>query len=129
MPFGLFNTPITFQEYINKILAKKLDIFVIVYLDDILIYIKDPGQPHVEAVHWILEQLRKYSLFANLKKCYFHQDEVCFLGYVVLFKEISIEVEQIEVVKKWPKPKLVQDIQVFLGFANFYHQFIKKFSK
>ena len=72
MPFSLSNTPATFQRYINKILAEKLDVFVIVYLDDILIYIKDPGQPHVEVVRSILDQLRKYSFFANLKKCRFH---------------------------------------------------------
>ena len=107
MPFGLSNTPATFQGYVNKILAEKLDIFVIVYLDDILIYIKDPKQPHIEAVHWYLVQLRKYFLFANLKKCCFHQDEVCFLGYVVLSKGISMETEQIEVIRKWPEPKSV----------------------
>ena len=72
MPFGLSNTPATFQGYVNKILAEKLDVFVIVYLDDILIYTEDPGQPHVDAVRWVLDQLRKYSLFANLKKCRFH---------------------------------------------------------
>ena len=127
--FGLSNAPVTFQRYVNKILAEKLDIFVIVYLNDILIYIKDPGQPHVKAVRWVLDQLRKYSLFTNLKKCCFHQDEICFLGYVVSSKGISIEAEQIEVVKKWPEPKSVQDIQVFLGFANFYCRFIKGFSK
>ena len=129
MPFGLSNTPATFQGYVNKILAEKLDIFVIVYLDDILIYTKDPGQPHVEAVRWVLDQLRKYSLFANLKKCRFHQDEVRFLGYVVSSKGISMEAERIEVVRKWPEPKSVRDIQVFLGFANFYWQFIQGFSK
>ena len=83
MPFGLSNAPATFQGYVNKILAEKLDIFVIVYLDDILIYTEDPGQPHVEAVCWVLDDLRKYSLFVNLKNYRFHQDEVCFLGYVV----------------------------------------------
>ena len=72
MPFSFFNALATFQEYINKILAEKLDIFVIIYLDDILIYIKDSGQPHVEAVHWVLDQLWKYSFFANLKKCHFY---------------------------------------------------------
>ena len=72
MFFGLSNAPATFQGYVNKILAEKLNIFVIVYLDNILIYIKDPGQPHVEAIHWVLDQLRKYFLFANLKKCCFH---------------------------------------------------------
>ena len=98
--FGLSNALATFQRYVNKILAEKLDIFVIVYLDDILIYTEDPGQPHVEAVRWVLDQLRKYSLFANLKKCRFHQDEVRFLGYVVSSKGISMEVEQIKVVRK-----------------------------
>ena len=107
MPFGLSNTPATFQEYVNKILAKKLDIFVIVYLDDILIYIKDLGQLHIEAVHWVLDQLWKYSLFANLKKCCFYQDEICFLGYMILSKGISMESEQIEVIRKWPEPKSV----------------------
>ena len=107
MPFGLFNVLATFQGYVNKILAEKLDIFVIVYLDDILIYIEDLGQPHVEAVHWVLDQLRKYSLFANLKKYRFHQNEVRFLGYVVSSKGINMEAKRIKVVKEWPKPKSV----------------------
>ena len=72
MPFGLTNAPTSFQGYINKILAEKLDIFVIVYLDDILIYTDDDGDGYVSAVRWVLEQLRKFSLFANLKKCQFH---------------------------------------------------------
>ena len=122
--FGLSNAPAIFQEYVNKILTEKLDIFIIVYLDNILIYTKDLGQPHIEALCWVLDKLRKYLLFANLKKYYFYQNEVYFLGYVVSSKGISIEVKRIEVVKEWPEPKLVRDIQVFLGFANFYGQFI-----
>ena len=110
-------------------MAEKFDIFVIVYLDNILIYTENPDQPHVEDMRWVLDQLRKYSLFANLKKCCFHQDEVCFLGYVVSSKGISMEVEQIEVVKKWPERKSIWDIHVFLGFANFYWQFIQGFSR
>ena len=129
MPFGLSNAPTTFQGYVTKILAEKLDIFVIVYLDDILIYIEDPSQSLIEAMRWVLDQLRKYSLFANLKKCHFHQDEVYFLGYVVSSKGINMEAEKIEVVKEWPESKSVQDIQVFLGFANFYRRFIQGFSR
>ncbi len=83
MPFGLSNAPASFQSYINKILAEKLDIFVMVYLDDILVYIKDLGQSYVKAVWWVLEQLRKHDLFANLKNCRFHNDEVQFLDFVV----------------------------------------------
>ena len=125
MSFGLSNALATLQGYVNKILAEKLDIFVVVYLDNILIYTKSSGQPHVEAVRWVLDRLRKYSLFTNLKKCRFYQDEVCFLGYVVLSKRISMEAEKIEVVKNWPEPKSVRDIQVFLGFTNFYYDFFK----
>ena len=110
MPFGLSNAPATFQGYVNKILAEKLDIFIIVYLDDILIYTKDPEQPHIEAVRWIFDQLQKHFLFVNLKKCRFYQDEVCFLGYVVLSKRINIVVKKIEVVKDWPEPKSVCNI-------------------
>ena len=107
----------------------KLDVFVIAYLDDILIYTEDPGQAHVEAVRWVLENLRKHGLFANLKKCRFHQDEVRFLGYVVSTQGVRMEDERIEAVKSWPEPKSVRDIQVFIGFANFYRRFIQGFSK
>ena len=124
MLFGLSNAPATFQRYVNKIIAEKLDIFIIIYRNGILIYTKDPGQPYIEAIHWVLDKLWKYSLFANQKKYRFHQDEVHFLGYIVSSKGISMEVERIEVVKEWPKPKSVQNIQVFLSFANFYWQFI-----
>ena len=84
MPFRLFNAPTSFQDYINKILAEKLDFFIIVYLDDILIYTKDQGQDYLEAVRWVLDFLRKNCLFANLKKCRFYKDKVQFLGYVIL---------------------------------------------
>ncbi len=128
MPFSFSNAPASFQGYINKILVEKLDIFVIVYLADILIYTKHPGQPHVEAVRWVLEQLQKHVLFAHLKKCQFYQDEVRLLGFVVSAQGIKMEEESIEAVKTWPEPQSVRDIQFFLGFANFYRKFIKNFS-
>ena len=70
--FGLTNVPASFQGYIDKILAEKLDIFVIVYLDNILIYTDNDEDGHVAAIWWVLEQFRKFSLFATLKKCWFH---------------------------------------------------------
>ena len=99
MPFGLTNAPASFQGYINKIFAEKFDIFVIVYLDDIFIYTNDDGNGHVLAVQWVLEQLRKFSLFANLKKCQFYQEEVWFLGYLVSSKGIRMEDKKIKAVK------------------------------
>ena len=105
MPFGLTNAPASFQGYINKILARKFDIFVIVYLNDILIYTDDDGNGHVSAVRWMLEQLRKVLMFANLKKCQFPQKEVLFFGYMMSSKGICIEIKKIEAVKQWPKPQ------------------------
>ena len=107
MPFGLTNAPGSFQGYVNKILAEKLDIFVIVYLDDILIYTKDPGKAHVEAVRWVLEVLRKYGLYANLKKYCFYKDEVRFLGFVVSRDSIKMEEKKIDTVKKLPEPESI----------------------
>ena len=93
--------------YINKILAKKLNIFVIVSLDNILIYTNDDKDSHIAAVWWVLEQLRNFLLYANLKKCQFHQEEVQFLGYVVSLRSICMEDERIEAIKLWPEPQSV----------------------
>ncbi len=88
MFFGLTNILATFQSYINKILMEKLNIFMIVYLNDILLYTKSEGKKHVEVVWSVLEQLWKYSLYANLKKCWFDQEEVRFLDYIVSHQDI-----------------------------------------
>ncbi len=99
------------------------------YLNDILIYTEDPEQPHVEVMWWVLEQLRKYGFYANLKKCWFYEDEVRFLGFVVLAQGIKMEEKRIETVRDWPESQSVRDIQVFLSFANFYRRFIRNFRK
>ena len=83
MPFRLSNASESFQSYINKILAEKLNVFIIVYLDDIFIYTNNPSQGHEKAVRWVLDVLKRHGFFANLKKCQFYKDEVCFLGYFV----------------------------------------------
>ena len=120
IPFGLTNLLKSFQGYVNNILAEKLDIFIIIYLNNIFTYTKNSGKGHVKAIQWVLEVLRKYGLNANLKKCCFHQDRIRFLGFVFSIDDIRMEEERINVVKKWPAPKSIQDIQVFIGFANFY---------
>ncbi len=91
-------------------IAEKLDIFVVVYLDDILIYTKDLGQPHMEAIRWILKQLRKHGPYTNLKTCWFYEDKIQFLGFVVLVQKIGIKEEKIKAVKTWLKPQSVRDI-------------------
>ena len=129
MPFGLSNAPASFQAYINKALALKLDVFCIVYLDDILIYTEQKGKAHEDAVRWVLEQLRKHGLFCNLQKCRFSTDEVEFLGYVINPKGGYMRKDRIQAVQNWPRPTCVRDVQVFIGFANFYRRFIRGFSK
>lgn len=99
MLFGLSNTSTSFQSYINKILAKKLNIFVIIHLDDIFIYIKDPKQAYIDIVYWVLDILRNNHLFTNLKKCCFYKDEVCFLDYIILTWRVKIEDKRIKNVR------------------------------
>ena len=99
IPFGLSIAPASFQGFINKIPAEKLDVFVIVYLDDILIYTKDPGQGHAEAIQWAPDILKKHGLFANLKKCRSHKDKFRFLGYVIASQAERMEDERIEAVE------------------------------
>ena len=99
MPVGLTNAPASFQEYINKIFAEKLDIFIIVYLDNIFIYTDNDGNGHVAAVRWVLKQLRKFLLFGKLKKCWFYQEEIWFLGYIVSSKGICMKDQRIKAVK------------------------------
>lgn len=85
-----------------------------------------PRQPDVEAVRWVLDQLRKHELFANLKKCRFYQDEIRLLGYVIISQGVWMTDERIEAAKHWTEAKPVRDIEVF---ANFYQSFIRSFSR
>lgn len=84
MFFGLFNVLVSFQSYINKILIKKLNIFIIVYLNNIFIYINNLKQGYINIVQFILEVLKKYSFYTNFKKYHFYKNKVRLLGYIVL---------------------------------------------
>lgn len=96
IPFHLSNALLSFQEYINKTFADKFNIFVIIYVDDILIYRKKTDQLYVHAIRWILKQLQKHGFYTNLKKYHFHQDEVQFLGCIVMAKGIQIKEKQVK---------------------------------
>ena len=100
------NVLASFQGFINKIFAKKLNIFIIVYLDNIFIYTDEDKDDPVAAVRWVLRQLRKHLLYANLKKYRFHQKEIRFLGYVMSSKGIRIEDKKIKVIKLGSKPQV-----------------------
>ena len=98
MPFNLSHTLASFLVYINKILTKQLDIFVIVYLDDNFTYTKNIGQAHVDNIWLILKKLQKYSFFAKLEKDWFHKNDVRFLSYIVLAQRTKIVDKKIEAI-------------------------------
>jgi hypothetical protein len=99
MPFGLTNAPATFQELINNVLRAHLDIFVVAYLDNILVY-SENKEDYVEHVRTVLRCLDQYNLRVKLEKCKFHKREVDFLGYVVGVNRVRISKEKIKVVKE-----------------------------
>jgi hypothetical protein len=127
MPEGLTNAPAAFQQFMNDLFSDLLDVNVIVYLDDILIYSENPSE-HRQHVHEVLRRLRKAGLFASLKKCAFSVEMVEFLGYILSPNGLSMDDSKVKVIRDWPEPRKVKDVQSFLGFANFYRHFIAHYS-
>ena len=127
MPFRLTNAPATFQSYIHQALHGLLDEFCIAYVDDILIFSSDRDS-HTKHVRIVLERLEQSQLFINPSKCSFYQDRLHFLGFVVSREGISMDPERVRAIAEWPIPRTYRDIQVFLGFCNFYRRFIYRYS-
>ena len=127
MPFGLRNAPATFQSFINSVLRPYLEKFVILYLDDILIFSKSLDEHH-EHVRTVLKTLLENNLYAKLKKCEFDQPKVEFLGHVISGKGIATDPKKIEAVRDWPTPTCVKDVQRFVGLCNYYRRFIENFA-
>jgi len=127
MPFGLTNAPAAFQHFVNTVFADMLDICIVVYLNDILIYSKDM-ESHQQHIWEVLCRLRLHGLFAKLEKCEFHSDSVEYLGYRLSPEGLTMSPDKIQTISDWPEPRKVKDIQSFLGFANFYHWFIFNYS-
>ena len=128
MPFGLTNAPATFQAFINNVLRKYLDVFVVVYLDDILVYSKTLEE-HVQHVTKVLTALQDSRLKIKPEKSEFHRKEVIFLGYIVSRHGLKMDGNKIKTILEWPIPTTVKEVQSFLGFANFYRRFIGQYSK
>jgi hypothetical protein len=127
MPFGLTNAPAAFQRFMNDIFSDLLDVYVTVYLDDILIYSDDPAK-HKEHVREVLSRLRKHGLYARPDKCHFSVDSVEYLGFILSKEGLKMDPSKVRTVQDWPEPRKVRDIQSFLGFANFYRRFISDYS-
>jgi hypothetical protein len=128
MLFGLSNAPAAFQHFMNDIFGDLLDVCVIVYLDNILIYSDNMSQ-HKKHVKEVLCRLQKHGLYANAGKCEFHRDSVEYLRYILTSDRLHMAKDKVQTILDWPELRKVKDIQSFLGFANFYHWFIYGYSE
>ncbi|GKC79459.1 putative reverse transcriptase domain-containing protein, partial [Tanacetum coccineum] len=128
MPFGLTNAPAVFMDLINRVCKPYLDKFMIVFIDDILIYSHNKKE-HANYLMIILELLRKEKLYAKFSKCDFWISIVQFLGHVIDSQGIHVDPAKIEAVKNWLSPTTPKEVRQFLGLAGYYRRFIKDFSK
>ncbi|XP_063942791.1 uncharacterized protein LOC135150428 [Daucus carota subsp. sativus] len=127
MAFGLTNAP-AFMDLMNRVFKKYLDKFVIVFIDDILIYSKTTEE-HAEHLKTALEILRKKKLYAKFSKCEFWLEEVQFLGHIVSREGIKVDPAKIEAIMNWERPKTPTEIRRFLGLAGYYRRFVRDFSR
>ena len=127
MLFGLTNAPTAFKDLMQRIFQPYLDQFVVVFVDDILIYSQSEWE-HEYHLRIVLQLLRDHQLYAKINKCEFWLTEVRFLGHVVSSSGVSVDLEKVEAMMTWERPKLVFEIRSFLGLAGYYRRFIEDFS-
>ena len=126
-PFGLTNASAAFMDLMNRVFHPYLDQFVVVFIDDILVYSKD-AQDHEQHLRMVLQILREKKLFAKLSKCEFWLNEVSVLGYIVYVEGIRVDPTKIEAIVNWKPPRNVTEVRSFLGLAGYYRRFVKGFS-
>jgi hypothetical protein len=127
MSFGLMNAPAHFMYLMNSVFMPELDQFVMVFIDDILMYSKSMEE-HEEHLRIVLQRLREHQLYAKFSKCEFWIKEVPFLGHVVSPEGIEVDLGKVKVLE-WKPPMTVSEVQSFLGLAGYYRRFISNFSK
>ena len=127
MPFGLTNAPIAFIDLMNKVFLPYLDQFVIVFIDDILVYSRDE-QEHEQHLKIVLQTLREKKFHAKFRKCDFWLKEVSFLCHIVFAEGIRVNLAKIEILVNWKPPRSVTEVRSFLGLARYYRRFVKGFS-
>src|SRR3954465_15027255 len=128
MSFGLTNAPATFSRMMNSIFMEYLDKFVVIYLDDILIYSKKEEE-HAEHLRLVLMKLREHRMYAKFSKCEFWLLEVTYLGHVISAKGIVVNPERVQVVLDWTQPESVKQVRIFLALVSYCHRFVENFSK
>ncbi|CAI7846088.1 unnamed protein product, partial [Closterium sp. NIES-53] len=127
LPFGLTNAPATFMGLMNDIFRPFLDRFVIVFLDDILIFSKSLEE-HAQHLHIVLDTLRHHRLYAKLSKCTFARSSIGFLGHVISSNGIAMDPAKVQCLADWPAPRTVTELQSFIGLAKYYRKFVFNFS-
>ena len=128
MSFGLTNTPTAFMDLMNRVFHPYLDRFVIVFIDDILVY-SGSLEEHLEHLRIVLQTLRERQLYVKLSKCQFWLDRVAFLGHVISVEGVSVDPQKIEVMVSWKPPKNVSEVRSFLGLVGYYRKFVEGFSR
>jgi hypothetical protein len=128
MSFGLTNAPAYFMYLMNKVFMEYLDKFVMVFIDDILVYSRSEEE-HEEHLRLILQKLWNHKLYVKLSKCEFWLKQVAFLGHVISEGGISVDPSKVQDVLSWKAPTSVSDIWSFLGLTGYYQRFIEEFSK
>ena len=128
MPFRLTNAPAAFMDLMHRVFQPYLDQFVVVFVDDILIYSQSEWE-HEDHLRIVLQLLRDHQLYAKFSKCEFWLTEVRFLGHVVSASGVSVDLEKVKTVMSWERPKSVFEILSFLGLAGYYRIFIEDFSR
>lgn len=127
MTFGLTNAPATFQHLMNHILQPQFNEFLVVYLDDILVFSPDLAS-HLQHLRFVLDKLREHQLYAKAKKCTWAQSSVEYLGHIVSEDGVSTDPSKTQAITEWPTPTNVASLQSFLGFANYYRRFVRNYS-
>ena len=128
MPMGLCNAPATFQSLMNRIYYDCIDEFLVIYVDDLLIYSKSLEE-HLQHLEIVLKRLRENKLYVSPKKCEFAKSELKFLGLIINQEGIQVDTSKIDVIETWPLPKNITELPSFLGVLQFFRRFIKDFSK
>ena len=123
MSFSLTNAPMAFQQFMNNIFFDFLDVCVVIYLDNILIYSNNMSKHH-QHVKEVLKHLYKTGLYAKVEKYKFHSESVEYLEYILSPSGLTMSNNKVKIIQDWLEPRKVKDIQSFLDFANFYHWFI-----
>jgi hypothetical protein len=128
MSFRLTSAPTSFMYLMNKVFMEYLDKFVVVFIDDILVFSRTEEEHEVH-LRLVLEKLRAHQLYAKFSKCEFWITEVAFLGHIISAGGVSVELSKVKEIINWMPPTSVSEIRSFLGLVGYYRCFIKDFSK